>query len=232
MIEPLLQKLEELNKAHVDEGMAVMKAFGGAIYPFDLLTYGVLNRSMSLTSGFLMLVRAENYVAAVTLVRPQLDNFLRYAAGWLVSDPHEFAMEILRGTPVSKQKTSGGRPMTDRFLVDHFKGDHPWIDRVYKETSGFIHLSEKHMLMNVSATDPEARTATFTISDKHTHVPSELRAEAIMGFSEITTQVLHRVYSWRYTKENPPGQPRTEPTTKSTLSSESRADTSSRRKVT
>jgi len=212
MIETLLEKLDELNKAHVAEGEAVTKAFGGVIYPFDLLTYGVLNRSMSLTSGFITLVRADNYVAAVTLVRPQLDNFLRYAAGWLVTDPHGFAMEILRGTSVKKQRTADGQLMTDRFLVDHFTKEYSWIDRVYTQTSGFIHLSEKHMLINVTGTDSKERTVTFAISDKHTHVPPEIRAEALKGFTQITGLILHRVYSWRCTKDNPPGLKKDGPT--------------------
>jgi len=217
MIEKLLSKLETLNKAHLNEGMAVMKGFGGALYPFDLLTCAVLNRSMSLTSGFITLVRAKNYVAATTLVRPQLDNFLRYAAGWLVADPHAFAAEILRGTPVKKQKTADGSLMTDRFLIDHFKKEHAWIDRIYRETSGFIHLSEKHMLMNITEIDNLKRTATFSISDKHSHVPPEIRAEAITCFTQITTLVLHRVYSWRFTKDNPSGKPKKEPTNTSTV---------------
>lgn len=204
MSEALLKKLELLNKSHIDEGAAVMKAFGGAMYPFDLLTLGVLNRSMSLTSGFITLMRQDNYLAATTLVRPQLDNFLRYAAGWLVADPHEFAMETLRGTPIKKQKTADGHLMTDRFLADHLKSEYPWVQRVYDETSGLVHLSKKHMLMYVTETDAEAGTATFWISDKHTHVPSKFRKEAIRGFAEITTLVLHRVYSWRVTKDSPP----------------------------
>ncbi len=220
MSEELLSKLEGLRQAHLDEGMAVTKAFADAVYPFDLLTYAVLNRSMSLTSGFVTLLRSDNCLAAMTLIRPQLDNFLRYAAGWLVTDPHAFATEILRGTPVKKQKTAGGAFMTDRFLIDHFKKEHRWIDQVYHETSGFIHLSEKHMLMNVTEADAEKRTATFSISDQHSHVPPQIRAEAIMCFAEITNLVLHRVYSWRYTKKNPAGRARKEPAKASTSSSE------------
>lgn len=211
----LLRNLGQMRKAHLDEAKAIIEAFGGAIYAFDLLAYAVLNRSMSLTSGFTMLMRADNFVAATTLVRPQLDNFLRFAAGWLVADPHEFATEILRGTPVRDQKTGDGHRMTDRFLVGYFKAEHPWIERVYEETSGFIHLSDKHMLMNVQSTDASERSATFVISDKHTHVPPAARAEAIMGFAEITKLVLHRAFSWRRTKEDPPGfkgqGPRTPP---------------------
>ena len=149
-------------------------------------------------------MRAANYLAAFTLVRPQLDNFLRFAAGWLVSDPHQFATNILKGIPVKKQKTRDGNSMTDRYLVDHFKTEYPWIDRVYRETSGFVHLSEKHMFMNVESIDEKNRAETMIISDRHDHVPREIKREAITCFLEITKLVLHRAYSWRITKDNPP----------------------------
>ena len=211
-MEDLLTKLETMKAAHLDEGMKVVQAYGGAAYPFDFLTWAVLNRSMSLTSAFITLMREVNYLAAVTLVRPQLDNYLRFAAGWLVSDPHQFAIAILEGIPVRRQKASDGHFMTDRYLVDHFKAEHPWIDSVYRETSGFVHLSEKHMFMNVESIDQKSRAETMLISDKHDHVPPEIKREAILCFLEITGLVLHRAYSWRMTKDNPPGPKHEEPT--------------------
>ena len=218
-MEKLLTQLEILKTAHLDEGMKISQAYGGALYAFDLLAWAVLNRSTSLTAGFITLMRTANYLAAFTLVRPQLDNFLRFAAGWLVPDPHLFAMNILKGIPVRKQKTRDGHLMMDRYLVDHFKTEHPWIDQVYREASGFVHLSEKHMFMNIQSVDEESRTETMTISEKHDHVPQEIRHEAIMCFSEITKLVLHRAYSWRITKDNPPGPKNGEPTSGCTGSS-------------
>ena len=223
MIEELLVELETLNKAHLDEASAVMKAGGGALFPFDFLTLGVLNRSMSLTSGFVTLHRAGNYVAAVTLVRPQLDTFLRYAAGWLVDDPHAFATAIGCGIPVRKQKTLDGTTMTDRFLVGHFSREHPWIERVYSATSGFTHLSERHLLMSVAEVDSAKRMTTFSVADRHVHIPPEIQAEAITGFAEITKLVLHRVYSWRFTKDSALARAKEEPTGAYTPSTEGAA---------
>ena len=65
----LLHDLEKSNDAHQKEGEAIMKAFEGALYPFDLLAIAVLNRSMSLTSGFISLMRRDNFVAAAPLIR-------------------------------------------------------------------------------------------------------------------------------------------------------------------
>lgn len=204
MITQLLNNLETSKNAHLKEGEAITKAFGGALYPFDLLAFAVLNRSMSITSGFITLMRKDNFVAAAPLIRLQLDNFLRFAAGWLVSDPHKFAVEVLEGIAIKNLKTKDGHKMTDRFLVEHFSKEYDWIQNVYEKTSGYIHLSDKHMFVIVTDVNSKEKTITCRISDKDEHLPKEVKVEAIKAFSEITKILLHRVYSWRYTKENPP----------------------------
>src|SRR5680860_9410 len=202
MIIQLLDNLEKLNYEHIEQGNAIGKAFGGAFYPFDILTFAVLNRSMSLTSGFITLMRKDNFVAATPLIRIQLDNFLRYAAGWLVSDPNGFAVKILSGEHIRNIKTKEGKRMTDCFLVDEFSKEYKWIKSVYKNTSGYIHLSDKHMFINITELDSKQRTTTSKISDKDDHIPEKFKVEAVMAFTEITKLVLYRTNSWRYTKDN------------------------------
>ncbi|GAI50023.1 unnamed protein product, partial [marine sediment metagenome] len=53
--------------------------------------------------------------------------------------------------------------------------------------------------------NPKERTSTYKISDRDEHLPEEIKVEAIKAFAEITRLVLHTAYSWRCTKENPPG---------------------------
>jgi len=203
MIIQLLNNLEKLNYEHLEQGKAIGKAFGGAFYPFDILSFAVLNRSTSLTSGFITLMRKGNFIAAAPLIRIQLDNFLRYAAGWLVTDPHKFAVKILSGEHIRNIKTKEGKKMKDCFLVDEFSKEYKWIKSVYENTSGYIHLSDKHMLINITELDSKQRAATYKISDKDEHMPEKFKVEAVMAFTEITKLVLHRAYSWRCTKDNP-----------------------------
>jgi hypothetical protein len=203
MIIQLLDNLEKLNDVHLEQGDAIRKAFGGAFYEFDMLSFAVLNRSMSLTSGFITLMRKDNFIAAAPLIRIQLDNYLRYAAGWLVSNPHGYVVKILSGEHISNIKTKEGKRMTDRFLVNEFSKEHKWIKSVYKNTSGYIHLSDKHMYMNIIKLNSKQRSATYKISDKDEHIPEKFKVEAVMAFTEITKLVLYRAYSWRYTKDNP-----------------------------
>ena len=187
----LLDDLEKYNKNHVKEAETLLIADEGKMYPFDYLAIAVLNRSMSLTSGFIALMRLDNYISAVPLIRLQLDNFLRFAAGWLVSDPHLFAIELLKGVHVRKMKDQNSNCMTDYFLVKEFSKEkgYEWIQKVYDNTSGYIHLSEKHFYANTVELNTKERTEVFKVSDKSDNVPTEFKIEAILAFREITKMI-------------------------------------------
>ena len=45
--------------------------------------------------------------------------------------------------------------MTDRYLVNTLSKKYEWMPRVYESTSGFIHLSEKHLLSVFDGTKGE-----------------------------------------------------------------------------
>lgn len=203
MIKPLLDELEKSNEIHLDEGEAILKAYGGLLYPFDLLSLAVLNQSMSLTSGFIRLMRSHNFVAAAPLIRLQLDNFLKFAAAWLFPDPHKFATKILHGSAVKDLKTRDGKKMTDYYLISHFGREYKWIPNVYKNIDDFIHLSDRYLFLNMANVDSQKRTSHILISDKDYHIPEETKTEAIRAFTDITKLILHRAYSWRCTKDNP-----------------------------
>lgn len=203
-INQILDSLEQNNEMNVKEAEALLTTNNGNLYPLDFLAIAVLNRSMSLTSGFVTLMRLDNYISSIPLLRLQLDNYLRFAAASLVTDPHDFAMEILRGKRVDKLKTKDGDVMRDSFLVEIFSKENKWISKVYENTCGYIHLSEKHMHLTNVCLNSQERTGIFKVSDRSENVPGEFKLEAISAFTEISKLVLHIIYSWRYTKDNPP----------------------------
>ncbi|WP_208734739.1 hypothetical protein, partial [Corallococcus praedator] len=108
-----------------------------------------MNRTLSLIDGYITLTRGENFLAAAHLIRPNLDNYLRFHAAWLVSDPHDFAGRIMSGEHVRKMKDKTGAKMTDAYLVSTLKDEHDWLERVYEETSGFVHLSRQHVISSL-----------------------------------------------------------------------------------
>jgi hypothetical protein len=179
----------------------MMEAYGGALYPLDFLAVAALNRSEALFSGFCQMIEAKNLLCAAPFIRLQLDNCLRFYAAFIVSDPHEFAHEILNGKSARQLTDKEGKRMTDAYLVEKLSTECPWVKDVYRETSGFIHLSDKHifqtlrqgkdgiMTMSVSATDIRVKDKTYI--------------EALLVFRNASKLLFQYINNWILTKANP-----------------------------
>lgn len=124
-LEGLLKKIDNERGRHLDLGKATLEADGRKLFALDFLAVAAIKRSLSNCAAFTRLVRAQNYLAAASLVRLQLDTFLRLFASYLVNDPHEFAASVLGGTGVRKLKDRSGAPMTEKHLVDYVASEFP-----------------------------------------------------------------------------------------------------------
>jgi hypothetical protein len=133
-LEKLLKHLEDAQPFHLEVGLKMAKAYGGAVYPVDLLANAALNRSANLLDGFVTLARKRNFICCAPLLRLQLDNCLRFYAVFIVKDPHQFAMNVFEGTPINKMKDRDGKRMTDRYLAEKLNKEHSWVLRVYERT--------------------------------------------------------------------------------------------------
>ena len=109
-----IEHIEGLRDPHLNLLKRMLTADGGKLFALDLLAAATVKRSMSLCSGFALLVRSVNYTSAAAILRLQLDSCLRFYAAFIVEKPHEFATEVLRGTPIRKLKDKNGAVMTDR----------------------------------------------------------------------------------------------------------------------
>jgi hypothetical protein len=198
-----VEKLRQLRNDHIEMGKLILSAHGGDLYGFDLLAVATLNRSMCLLKGFCDLLVSENFVAAAPLVRLQLDNCLRFFTGWLVPAPHDFAYQILDGKQVKNLLDQEGKKMTDRYLVEKFseKEDARFL-ALYTQTSGYVHLSNKHMFNAMGHVSKEGNFR-LKITDKDAFVSTELYLEAINSFAAVTKKLLKYMYGWACTKENP-----------------------------
>jgi len=140
-----IEEIKELEKAHFDLVIQLYKADHGNIFPVDFLALAVLNRSLSNTKGFCDLI-SENYMCAASIVRLQLDSLLRFFSIHLVNNPHDYVGRIMNGEQIDKIKDNKGQKMRDKYLVEQIqlRQNLPWLEKVYQQTSGFIHLSNKH----------------------------------------------------------------------------------------
>jgi len=199
-------KIEKLRKDSItliELGNEMFSADGGSLYPFDIFVCSVLHRSLNLTIGFCDLLDKRNIISAGPLLRLQIDNCLRLYAGFIVRDPHQFAIDVLGGKQISSLKDKNGKVMKDHYLVEQLSSDSPWIKGVYRETSGYIHFSEKHIFNSVRATNEANTNIEMRIAKEDPNIPDELYHEVIDAFVYSTELLIKYIKGWIYTKDNP-----------------------------
>ena len=140
-------------------------------------------------------------LSAAPLLRLQIGNCARFFASFIVKDPHTFAMSVMKGEQVNKLKDQDGKTMNDAYLVIKLSRDEPWVERVYKEASGWVHLSDKHMF-NAFQVGPDNKLYG-RIGLEDSFIPESLYLEAIGAFKAAAELLLKYVSGWFYTKDNP-----------------------------
>jgi len=88
------------------------------------------------------------------------------------------------------------------YLIEKLSEQYPWLREVYKNTSGFIHLSDKHIISTFQKVAND-RSSTISIGPSSEHIPEGVYNEAIMSFMEATTAVCYWINSWTFTKNRP-----------------------------
>lgn len=185
--------------AHIDLLRQILQADDGKCFGVDRVVEAVIQRSLSLIKGFTVMVEQSNCLCAGAILRLQIDSVLRLYACWLVGDPHSLAEPLLNGEPLSRYKSRTGERLTDAYLRAEVSKLYPWIDRVYKATSGFIHLSRPHMFSTV--TKVRDREVIFKIGEEGREWSDEEATEALDAFLKATKCLFHLSASWLATKQ-------------------------------
>jgi hypothetical protein len=196
-----IQQLKGHIKIYQALWMKTAKADGGAAFPIDMLSSAVTHRSMCLISGFCDMIEKRNFICAAPLIRLMLDNLLRFYTMWLVDEPHDLATEIMKGKEIRKIKDRNGNKMTDSYLVNQLSKEYQWLPNVYRETSGYIHLSSKHYFNTVNEVCEKDHSVKIALGPDDTSIPEEIREESLDAMIEISTAVMKYLYGWAYTKE-------------------------------
>lgn len=151
--------------------------------------YGVAKRTSANAHAFMAMRNAMNATVAAALVRLQLDTLLRLYALWWVDDADAFAEEIWKGKQINHMKAADGALMSDAYLAKKLSEKTSWITKVYKETSGFIHFSHRHVkmvLMDIG--DCGSQTALNIEALDVDRSPAYLN-EISAAFADITMQI-------------------------------------------
>jgi len=192
-----LSKLEKIRDEHDIFGKKLLALSDGKVYPCHALYLSVLNRSLELYDGFLLLAKNGNYGCCMALLRMQLDNVLRFYGILITEDQHEAANRIFNGTQLNKIKDKDGEKLRDFYLVKRLSEQNNWIEHVYKLCSGYIHLSDQHvyhMIGRTDATDDDKRTFYMGSSDEH--IDEKYRIELVNAFEVITQGIFKLFVEW------------------------------------
>ncbi len=128
---------------------------------------------------------------ANSIIRLQLDTILRFFAVHLVDAPHDLATRIVEGESLRDVKDRKNNKMTDRYLCDTFSETEkmPWVKTVYERSSGYIHLSNKHILTLFTGTEEENGNKSFGLfcgDSGNTTIPEEFKLETIECMEHIS----------------------------------------------
>ncbi len=119
-LDKYLKHLSESKKLHLEVAQKMVQADNGNIFELDLFCIALIQRSLSLISGFYTLIKEDNLLIAAPIVRIHLDNLLQTYAAFMVKNPHNFARKKLEGKQTNNLKDKNGEKMTDSYLAPFF----------------------------------------------------------------------------------------------------------------
>jgi hypothetical protein len=195
-VDDLLEELEGFERRIFDLAKEMFEPGKTYLYHLDLLANAVMDRMVSTIFGFTSQIRSDNYTCAAPLVRMHIDSLMRFYASYISDDPHDFTQRVFRGEHISKIKDREGKAMRDFYLVDKLSESYPWIKKVYEETSGYVHLSDKHIFNSSKLEEYEQGIISFTIGKTDRNLSNESKIEAISCMIEITEIQLSLLGGW------------------------------------
>ena len=156
------------------------------MYVLDLIMIAAFKRTISLERGFESLVVSENMTCVREMIRMQLDTVSRLLAYTYVSEPSKLAEAVIGGKLLNKFKCRDGHKLQDRYLIEKMAEQYPWVTKVYKYTSGYVHFSEKQLFDSIkSMGNGNLGQVSFDIRADDVYFPEESWIESVSCFNEM-----------------------------------------------
>ncbi|MFD1982400.1 hypothetical protein ACFSOZ_06800 [Mesorhizobium newzealandense] len=204
-----IKAIEKLEKEFIKK--AAVHLDDGDMYLIHMFLLGAAQRTLCQSRGFRHLIESKNFPSATVLLRTQIDTAMRMNALPLIQD-RESSMKRLMANEVQFDRLTtmdGGKQerLTDAYLRKRLSAEHPWIDKVYTETSDFVHLSFRHLWTAVAGVEDETRTVRFALSGMDAQRPQSDYFEVCDAFAAVSKLAYTMILaSWgpvRTPQENP-----------------------------
>lgn len=176
-----------------------MKAGNNKLYTLDFVALSINNRAISLIKGYLTLAKADNYLTAVSLVRLQLDNALRFFASTLVKNSSDFAEHYIDGKAIRDYTDIDGKKLTDNYLAKKLENYFSGIKEIYEKTCGYIHFSDRHFFPTITREKRKNRSMQVVIGGSGNFTIDE-KLDFSKTMLEVSKIVLIVVEQWKHEK--------------------------------
>ncbi|MCR4618403.1 MAG: hypothetical protein K5669_09515 [Lachnospiraceae bacterium] len=126
-----------------------IEVIGENLIDLDLCFCALMDRSIRLAQGFVLMVENRNLTCAGALLRLQLDNCLRLYAINIAEDEKAIVDCLLKGEKIRNLKDKSGKKMSDGYLKGLLVQYDEKFETVYDNTSGYVHFSEKAIYQSI-----------------------------------------------------------------------------------
>jgi len=200
----LLKNIDESIDRLLELGKETFEARPLCIY--DLYCSAVLNKYLNLLRGFTQLMRDNNYIAAVPLVRAHLNLLLQLYASTLVScDLDEFSKKMFKGRRIHNMKDSDGKLMKDKYLAKKFSKREGlgWMSVMYDEVgNGYAHYSDYIAESSAHSFLEEEEKVMPIILSEDGFVSDVEKLETSIKINQITENMLAFINARRLQKKD------------------------------
>lgn len=199
-VKKLLLQLQYDRAAMLDYYQSGHANSDGNLYVMDLYILGIVKRTLSNIKAMGLLIESWNLLAARTMLRTHIDTAIRLHAAWLVNDLNEFATDVLNGKQIDRMSDRNGQQMKDKHLINMLINDYPWLKTVYDNLSGYIHLSDSHIISTIREIEDNGKFS-IRLSEYDFDYPETSWTEVLECFNELTGMVIGHLGSYSEGKQ-------------------------------
>lgn len=155
----------------------------------DIYFMSLLDKCLRVIDGYIEMLKQRNLTCAGILLRVQLDNCMRTYAMYIAEDKHQVMQSLLSSeVEINKLKDKSGNRLTDAYLREQLNCYDSQFSDVYKQSSGYIHHSEKALYSIAKVKEYKGKIIELNIgnplSDEYNSVIFEC-TEAFIYFVEF-----------------------------------------------
>lgn len=155
-----LQVLSELRKRIIEMSKIII---GGPLYKEDFFFTSAMNRSVALLDGISEMLKNRNLTCGGILLRSQIDNCMRIFAAFIAENQTDFIDGFVAGKKISDMKDDRGNKMKDYILRQRLAEYDGQLDLVYRNSSGYVHLSDKSLYSSATIVSAEQYDIEFSV---------------------------------------------------------------------